>query len=145
MGDTQSYTDAEIRDRLNRCGLKATAQRMRVYAAMCALGHASADAVYQYLDGQGRMTMATVYNVLESMTDAGLLVRRPSFGSKMYFDVNTDAHCHLYVEDSAELIDFCDESLQREVEERVRAQMPAGLQVGRVEIQVLCHRQSHEV
>ncbi len=92
----QVSTD-DIRARINECGLKATPQRMRVYAVMCRLGHASADRVYQELGGaRGKMTLATVYNVLESMTEVGLLVRRPSFSSKMYFDVNTSEHGHLY-------------------------------------------------
>ena len=37
----QVSTD-DIRARINECGLKATPQRMRVYAVMCRLGHASA-------------------------------------------------------------------------------------------------------
>ena len=145
MEDRQQYTEEEIRERLNQCGLKATPQRVRVYEAMCTLGHASADAVFQHLGaGQGKMTLATVYNVLESMTQAGLLMRRPSFSSKMYFDVHTDAHCHIYQQDTSEISDYRDEALQRSVEERIRAQLPAGLALDRVEIQILCHSQSHE-
>ena len=143
MEDRQQHTEEEIRERLNQCGLKATPQRVRVYEAMCTLGHASADAVFQHLGaGQGKMTLATVYNVLESMTQAGLLTLRPSFSSKMYFDVHTDAHCHIYQQDTAAISDFRDEALQRSVEERIRAQLPPGLQLERVEIQILCH--AHE-
>ena len=145
MEGGRQHTEDEIRERLNRYGLKATPQRVRVYEAMCSLGHASADAVYHHLSGdQRRMTLATVYNVLESMTEAGLLVRRLNFGSKMYFDVNTDAHCHLFRQDTAEISDFHDETLQQAVEARIRAQMPAGLRLDRVEIQILCHPESHE-
>lgn len=146
MEDEQQHTEESVRERLNRAGLKATPQRLRVYAAMCDLGHASADAVFQHLSaGRRRMTMATVYNVLESLTDAGLLIRRPSFSSKMYFDVNTDAHFHLYQQDTAEISDFRDDALQREVESRIRALLPAGLQLDRVEIQILCHSRSDEI
>ena len=114
----QVSTD-DIRARINECGLKATPQRMRVYAVMCRLGHASADRVYQELGGaRGKMTLATVYNVLESMTEVGLLVRRPSFSSKMYFDVNTSEHGHLYRQDTQEIVDFSDEPLLQSVEAR---------------------------
>ena len=140
MEDTLHFTDEEVRSCLNGHGLKATPQRMRVYEAMCALGHASADTVYHRLGGaRGTMTLATVYNVLESMTEAGLLVQRPSFSNKMYFDINTDDHCHLYRKDSHEIMDFPDEILRRLVEAHVRAQLPEGLSLDRVEIQVLCH------
>ena len=130
----------EIRARINQCGRKVTPQRMRVYAVMCRLGHASADRVYQELGGpRGTMSLATVYNVLESMTEAGLLVRRPSFSSKMYFDVDTSDHCHLYRQDTQEIVDFADEPLRQDVEARIRETLPDNLVFDRVEIQVLCH------
>ena len=141
----QVSTD-DIRARINECGLKATPQRMRVYAVMCRLGHASADRVYQELGGAwGKMTLATVYNVLESMTEVGLLVRRPSFSSKMYFDVNTSEHGHLYRQDTQEIVDFSDEPLLQSVEARIREALPDDLVFDRVEIQVLCHaRRPHD-
>jgi len=130
----------DIRAHLNQCGLKATPQRMRVYAAMCQLGHASADSLYQFLGGERcTMSLATVYNVLESLTEAGLLVQRPSFSNKMYFDVNTTPHGHLYRWDTHEIRDFSDSSLRQTVEARIREQLPAGLVLDRVEIQVVCH------
>ena len=132
----------ETKVRLNDYGLKATPQRLQVYAAMCTLGHASADAVYEHLGGRrGGMTLATVYNVLESMTEAGLLVRRPSFSNKMYFDVNTGNHCHLYRADTHEIVDLEDAALQQAVEARIREGLPDGLVLDRVEVQVLCHRE----
>ena len=139
-GDFRQHSMDEIRSRLNQYGLKATPQRMRVYAAMCRLGHASADAVYLHLGSdKGTMSLATVYNVLESMTEAGLLVRRPSFSSKMFFDVDTSEHGHLYRSDTQELVDISDESLLPAVEARVRECMPEDLVLDRVEIQVICH------
>ena len=130
----------DIRARLNQCGLKATPQRLRVYAAMCRMGHASADAVYHFLGGsRGRMSLATVYNVLESMTEAGLLVQRPSFNNKMFFDVNTGDHFHLYNRDSQEMTDITDEALRRSLEARVQEWLPDGMALDRVEVQVICH------
>jgi len=132
--------EEEIRTRLNQCGLKATPQRMRVYTAMCRLGHASADALYHFLGGaSSTMSLATVYNVLESLTEAGLLVQRPSFSNKMFFDVNTRPHGHIYRQDSQEIADFTDDSLRQAVEARVRELLPDGLALDRVEIQVVCH------
>jgi Fe2+ or Zn2+ uptake regulation protein len=138
--DFRQLSMEEIRSRLNQCGLKATPQRIRVYAAMCRLGHASADTVYHQLGAaKGTMSLATVYNVLESMTESGLLVRRPSFSSKMFFDVDTSEHGHLYRSDTQELVDIPDESLLPSVEARVRESLPESLVLDRVEIQVVCH------
>ena len=145
MAERMEERQLRIKEQLNRCGLKATPQRMQVYDAMCALGHASADGVYQHLGGEsGPLTVATVYNVLESLTESGLLVRRPSFSNKMFFDVHTDSHFHLYREDTHEIMDFRDEELERSVAERVRAVLPGGLALDRIEVQILCHAKTDE-
>jgi Fe2+ or Zn2+ uptake regulation protein len=131
----------QVRTRLNEHGLKATPQRIRVYKAMCRLGHAAADSVYQELGAErGAMTLATVYNVLESLTEAGLLVRRPSFSNKMFFDVETSPHFHLYRQDTGQMTDFPDPALQQALENRIRERMPEGLSFDGVEIQILCHK-----
>jgi len=143
MEGTRPLDAEDIRVRLNEHGLKATHQRIRVYALMCRLGHASADTVYQQLgEDRGRMTLATVYNVLESMTEAGLLALRPSFSNKMFFDVNTDAHFHLYRKDTGEIMDLHDAEFQQRLEARIRERMPAELSLDDVEIQILCHEKN---
>ena len=141
MEDRPMLDTEQVRTRLNEHGLKATPQRIRVYKAMCRLGHAAADSVYQELGAErGAMTLATVYNVLESLTEAGLLVRRPSFSNKMFFDVKTFPHFHLYRQDTGQMADFPDPALQQALEDRIRERMPEGLSFDGVEIQILCHK-----
>lgn len=145
MEELQNLTGEEIRERLNRHGLKATPQRVLVYEAMCRLGHASADSVYRHLGGPGSpLTIATVYNVLESMTEAGLLALRPSFKGKMFFDVNTDSHFHIYRKDTGTVSDFRDEKLLQAVGEGIRGNLPEGLVLDGVEIQIICHEPDNE-
>ena len=141
MEDRPMLDTEQVRTRLNAQGLKATPQRIRVYKAMCRLGHAAADTVYQELGAErGAMTLATVYNVLESLTEAGLLVRRPSFSNKMFFDVETAPHFHLYRQDTGQMADFPDPALQQALEDRIRERMPEGLSFDGVEILILCHK-----
>ena len=141
MEDRPMLDTEQVRTRLNEHGLKATPQRIRVYKAMCRLGHAAADSVYQELGAErGAMTLATVYNVLESLTEAGLLVRRPSFSNKMFFDVETAPHFHLYRQDTGQMTDFPDPALQQALDDRIRDRMPEGLSFDGVEIQILCHK-----
>lgn len=86
-----------IKEKIQQSGLKATPQRIAVYNAMMKLGHASADMVVDTLkDSFPTLTVATIYNVLESFVEAGLVVRRYSSNNKMYFDVNTYEHAHVY-------------------------------------------------
>ena len=141
MEDRPMLDTEQVRTRLNEHGLKATPQRIRVYKAMCRLGHAAADSVYQELGAErGAMTLATVYNVLESLTEAGLLVRRPSFSNKMFFDVETAPHFHLYRQDTGQMTDFPDPALQQALEDRIRERIPEGLSFDGVEIQILFHK-----
>ena len=88
------------------------------------------------------MTLATVYNVLESLSGAGLLALRPSLVGRMCFDINIEPHCHLCRQDgtTVELSDYRDDALLRAVESRVRASLPEDLELDRVEIQILCHK-----
>lgn len=86
-----------IKEKIQQSGLKATPQRIAVYNAMMELGHASADMVVDTLkESFPTLTVATIYNVLESFVEAGLVVRRYSSNNKMYFDVNTYEHAHVY-------------------------------------------------
>ena len=86
-----------IKDIIRESGLKATPQRLAIYQTMRDLGHASADAVEEAIKEKcPSLTVATIYNVLESFVNVGLLVRRYSSNNKMYFDVNTYEHAHIY-------------------------------------------------
>ena len=95
----------EFRSRLKRHGLKATRQRMEVHEAMMALGHASADMVTEEIARRGivKVTVASVYNILSQLADLKIYSRRLSSNNKMYFDINSFRHMHLYDKENAHL------------------------------------------
>jgi Fur family transcriptional regulator, peroxide stress response regulator len=104
-------------------GLKATPQRVAVYKTMEYLGHATPDMVIDGLrESSLKMTISSVYNVLESFAKVGLLNRLPSQGSKMYFDITTDPHCHIYDKDEQTFSDFEDNKLIEIVEDYISNQ-----------------------
>ena len=73
-----------IKEKIQKGGLKATPQRIAVYSALLKLGHASADMVGEEVkEVFPSLTIATIYNVLESFVQAGLVVRRFSSNNKM--------------------------------------------------------------
>ena len=126
---------------LKASGLKATAQRIAVYDALRSLGHASADAVVAALDGSAAdVSVATVYNVLDSFVDAGLISRRFSSNSKMYYDITTAPHCHLYDEDTHTIVDYDDSGLVGIVESYIRDHSPEGFEFSGVDIQIVGHK-----
>ena len=124
---------------LNQHGLRATSQRRLILEAMTKLGHACADMVTAEIgkmDGEAgcKYTLATVYNTLKCLADAGLLVRRPSINSKMYFDVNTYDHCHLYDVTSHTLTDFDDPELISIISDYFAARKPCNFQLEHVDV-----------
>ncbi len=104
----------EIKDIIKSCGLKATPQRICVYQTMRELGHTSADAVIEKVQSKHpTITVATVYNILESFAKAGIIQKLASSDIKMYFDVSTHPHCHLYSTDTHTFTDYNDTELTK--------------------------------
>ena len=126
---------------LKRHRLKATPQRLAVHEAMLALGHASADQVGEWIASRcgTRVTPASVYNILTQMTLLGVYVHRFSANNKMYFDVNTFRHVHLYDTVNNDYRDIMDEELLEMVESRIKGKRYRGYKVDGVDIQIICH------
>ncbi|MBO4916308.1 MAG: transcriptional repressor [Bacteroidales bacterium] len=126
---------------LKRHRLKATPQRLAVHEAMLDLGHASADQVGEWIAARSdtRVTPASVYNILTQMTLLGVYVHRFSANNKMYFDVNTFRHVHLYDTVNNDYKDVMDEELLEMVESRIRGKRYRGYKVDGVDIQIICH------
>ncbi len=121
-------------------GLKATDQRLAIHAAMLELGHASADMVREHIVSQGgKITVASVYNTLTQLSLLGIYKHRLSANNKMYFDVNTVKHIHLYDVYNNTYKDIIDEELTMTVETALKKRRFKGFRVDGIDIQILCH------
>jgi Fe2+/Zn2+ uptake regulation proteins len=119
-------------------GIKATPQRIAVFEAMRMLGHASADAVFETVKKEYQsMTLATVYNVLEFLEQSDLLSRRMSSNNKMYYDINTTTHCHLYDVEDNTFVDFNDAELVKLVENHLASKRIRNFQLERFDLQIV--------
>ena len=78
-------------------GVRVTAQRLAVYRALAEdPSHPTADAIYRRLRGaMPSLSPATVYRVLESLVQDGLLRRVSTTGGAGRFDANLTPHQHL--------------------------------------------------
>ena len=130
-----------FKDILKEKGLKAPPQRLAVHEAMLKLGHASADMVAEQMESAGftRITIASVYNILSTLADLRVYSRRMSSNNKMYFDVNTFKHLHLYDRTCNEYRDVLDDELVGLVESRLKGRRFRGYTVDHVDIQIVCH------
>ncbi|NLD21832.1 MAG: hypothetical protein GX664_05055 [Bacteroidales bacterium] len=111
--------DISARDIIKDYGMKATPQRIVVYEAMKDLCHASPEEVYQsVLEVMPSITIATIYNVLDTFCEKGILAKRMSPESIMTFDLVPEEHCHMYDCVNKKLLDYPDYSLNEIVRQR---------------------------
>ena len=94
---------------LKSAGMRSTRQREAV--AKCLFDgpdrHLTAEMLFDELLATGaRASLATIYNTLNLMLEAGLLRQVCVDGSKTYFDTNTRSHQHFYFENTRELVDI---------------------------------------
>ena len=107
---------------------------------MLALGHASADMVTDKIreDGIVKVTVASVYNILTQIALLGIYNYRMSSNSKMYFDVNTFKHLHLYDHVNNTFTDVIDDETIELVTSRLSSRRFRGYHVEDIDIQIIC-------
>lgn len=128
----------QIVDLLHTHKLKATKGRVAVYGVLNEYGHASADMILERIRTDfPEVTVATVYNVLESFVKCGLVARRLSQGTRMLFDVNNYEHVHLYDSESGALKDYDDSALVQLVKDYLAGRNIDGFKMESVDIQLI--------
>ncbi len=95
--------------------------------------HLTAEMLYEEAtNAKVPVSLATVYNTLNQLTDAGLLRQVSVDGSKTYFDTNVSSHHHFYIEGSHELVDIPDHNLSL----NSLPEVPEGYEISRVDMVV---------
>ena len=94
-------------DDLKRAGLRVTAPRLAVLAAVRQGGHPSVDELAASARGRlGTVSTQAVYDVLSALTAAGLVRRITSPGGPARFEARVgDNHHHLICRDCGEVLD----------------------------------------
>ena len=134
-------SEERFRNLLKSHGLKVTPQRLAVHNAMLSLVHANAETVSQFIASAGgkKISVSSVYNILNQMAELGIYRKRLSSDSTLYFDAVPANHIHLYNYVSNEFKDIQDPELLALVEESIKRHRYRGLKVERVEVNVICH------
>ena len=129
----------EFKQILKKHSLKATPQRLAVHEAMMELGHACADMVTEAIAKKGttKVTVASVYNILTNLAMLGIYDYRLSSNDKMYFDVNTFGHMHLYDKENHVFKDVIDEELLNMIQSYLGRKRFKGYKVESVDIQII--------
>ena len=129
----------QFRTALKRHSLKATPQRLAVHQAMLELGHASADMVTDAIRRTSgtNVTVASVYNILTQLSGLGIYRPRMSANNKMYFDVNTFRHIHIYDCENHCYRDLIDEELMGLIETYLGRRKFRGFRIEDIDIQLV--------
>ena len=129
----------EFKQILKKHSLKATPQRLAVHEAMMELGHACADMVTEAIAKKGttKVTVASVYNILTNLAMLGIYDYRLSSNNKMYFDVNTFGHMHLYDKENHVFKDVIDEELLNMIQSYLGRKRFKGYKVESIDIQII--------
>ncbi len=129
----------EFKQILKKHSLKATPQRLAVHEAMMELGHACADMVTEAIAKKGttKVTVASVYNILTNLAMLGIYDYRLSSNNKMYFDVNTFGHMHLYDKENHIFKDVIDEELLNMIQSYLGKKRFKGYKVESIDIQII--------
>lgn len=137
--NNKSQNMEEFKQLLKKHSLKATPQRLAVHEAMLSLGHASADMVTEAISqkGEAKVTVASVYNILTNMAMLGIYNFRHSANNKMYFDVNTFKHMHLYDQENHVFKDVIDDDLIALIESHLSRKRIRGYKIQSIDIQLV--------
>lgn len=139
MNNNKCPNIEEFKNILKKHSLKATPQRLAVHEAMISLGHASADMVTEMitLKSRTKVTVASVYNILTQMAMLGVYDHRLSANNKMYFDVNTFKHIHLYDHENHVFKDVIDDELVALIEGHLGRRKFRGYKIEGIDIQLV--------
>jgi Fur family peroxide stress response transcriptional regulator len=79
-------------------GFRLTPHREAVHAYLASVDHhPTAEEVYLAVKGQGsRLSLATVYNALEALVEAGLASKLAFGDGSARYDIRTDQHDHIH-------------------------------------------------
>ncbi len=130
----------EFKKILKKHDLRATRQRLAVHNAMLAIGHASADMIAEEIEKEGTadVTIASVYNILSQLALLGIYHHRMSANNKMYFDVNTFRHIHLYDYVNNTYKDVIDDEITDYIDSTLGKRKFRGYKIETVDIQIVC-------
>lgn len=115
MKEYPELTNKMIEARLIEGGIKPTAQRIAICKFVLSQPiHPTVEEVKAWVDDNfPKMSLATVYNTLNSMVNGKILkALKFSHTDKVMFDNNTDAHYHFLDEETGNIYDIPADKLE---------------------------------
>lgn len=129
-----------IKSLLKARELKITVQRILVYQALERLKHAPVDEVVKEVHlALPSITVASVYNILELYAKEHIIGRMHTTDNKLFYDITSTPHSHLYALTEDRIEDFIDEELKTLVSDYLQRKEIKGFKLDDVNIQLIGH------
>jgi len=129
---------ANIRNTLSTAGLKVTPQRVAVLEAIYKLGnHPTADKIQEYIRVEHpNIATGTIYNVLDTLTEKGIIKKVLTDKDVMRYDGITESHHHLYCRKTEKIKDYQDEELDEIIRNHFNKKRIPNFEVDEIKIQI---------
>lgn len=133
----------EIRTFLRNHGLKVTPQRLVVVEALYSLrNHPTAEDVAVHVHrSQPDIATGTIYHILETLVDKGLLIIVKTEKGVMRYDMILERHHHLYCSDCNQIEDYYNDELNGLLEKYFSENEIPGFTIDDVKLQINGHFQ----
>lgn len=100
---------SDFKSKIRLLGLRPTQQRITIMQVLSEIGktHVTARCLLKILSKKNkRISIATIYNNLNELSDRGFLNKVVVGKEKMWFDTNLANHHHFYDEEADKLVDI---------------------------------------
>ena len=126
-----------VRDKIKNAGLKATPQRVLVYEIMQELCHAPIDVIVNRVQQKSpEINVSTVYRILNSFCEAALLSKINHPDGKVYFDINTREHHHIFSDDNS-IVDIVDDEVSEYLRQKFAEKLGSNEQIENISVQIV--------
>lgn len=130
---------AEVRNRLMEKGLRITPQRLAIYEAILKLNnHPTADDISAHIKlDHPNIATGTVYKVLESLVENGLIKKVKTERDVMRYDAILENHHHLYDAGSDRIADYYNNEINELLAEYFRKNGIPDFEIGDIKLQII--------
>ncbi len=121
-------------------GIKATPQRQLVYEVLEVSCHAPIDEITKKVHTKNPcITVASIYRILDSFCEVGLVSLLNHPGGKSYYDITPTMHHHIYTDDN-KVLDYVDEELTELIKNRLREGQFKDLNIEQILVQIFAKK-----
>ena len=130
---------SDIRNKLIEKGLRVTPQRITIFEAILKLNnHPTADDIAAFIKrDHPNIATGTVYKVLESLVETGLIKKVKTERDVMRYDAISENHHHLYCAESDRIADYYNDEINELLLEYFRKHQIPDFKIGDIKLQII--------